>query len=231
MTSKITYILILLLFLSGKNNDGYLSKGVESEILTELKYNVFIIKKGEMTFKVSETRPTSSDFYINSNFFTSKNPIGLVVVNGKRKNSRVKGGGFFYVKNGNPYINSGSCPTRTEFASQTILWGLDDGKINDILITKNHAKQKRYRTLMGQNKDGDIIIISSNRIGFVTIKEILNFSLKFDIIDGILLDGGTSVDYKFSDNNGSTTFSSVPHGLKNTLDIKSPTTYIHGNFK
>ena len=72
MTSKITYILILLLFLSGKNNDGYLSKGVESEILTELKYNVFIIKKGEMTFKVSEKKPESSDFYINSNFLPLK---------------------------------------------------------------------------------------------------------------------------------------------------------------
>ena len=84
---------------------------------------------------------------------------------------------------------------------------------------------------MGQNKEGDIIVISSNRLGLVTIKEILDFSLKFDIVDGILLDGGTSVDYKFSDDNGSTTFSSVPHTLKNSLDIKHPTTYIYGNFK
>ena len=84
---------------------------------------------------------------------------------------------------------------------------------------------------MGQNKDGDIIVISSNRIGFVTIKEILEFSLTLNIVDGILLDGGTSVDYKFSDDNGITTFSSVPHSLKNFLEIKHPTTYIYGNFK
>ena len=94
MINKVTFILILILFLGGKKNDGYTSKGVSSKVITELKYNVFTIKKGEMDLKVSETRPTSSDFYINSNFFTSKNPIGLVVVNGKRKNSRVKGGGL-----------------------------------------------------------------------------------------------------------------------------------------
>lgn len=202
-----------------------------TRVSSHLQYNVIQIKKGEMDFGVSESRPTKSDFYVNSNFFTVNAPIGLVVIDGKRKSRRVKGGGFFYVRNGKPYVKSLKCPTWTKFASQTILWGLDDGKINDRLITKNHAKQKRYRTLMGQNKNGDIIVISSNRLGLVTIKEILDFSLEFDIVDGILLDGGTSVDYKFSDDNGSTTFSSVPHGLKNSLDIKHPTTYIYGNFK
>ena len=230
MTSKITYILILLLFLSGKNNDGYLSKGVESEILTELKYNVFIIKKGEMTFKVSEKKPESSDFYINSNFFTSKNPIGLVVIDGKRKSKRVKGGGFFYVKNNKPYVKSKTCPTTTEYSSQTILWGIDNGKPNERLFRKSHAKLKRYRTLMGQTKESDIIIVSSNRMGLVTIEEIVKFSIKFNIVDGILLDGGTSVDYKFKDNTQTISFMSVPLGLKSPLDIKEPTTYIYGNF-
>jgi hypothetical protein len=203
----------------------------ETKVSNTLLYNIVKIEQGEMEFGVSETRPTNADFYINSNFFTVESPIGLVVVDGKRKSRRVKGGGFFYVRNGKPYVKSLKCPTWTKFASQTILWGLDDGKINNRLIDKNHAKQKRYRTLMGQNKDGDIIVISSNRLGLVTIKEILEFSLTFDIVDGILLDGGTSVDYKFSDGNSSTTFSSVPHGLKNGLDIKHPTTYIYGNFK
>jgi hypothetical protein len=202
-----------------------------TRVSSHLQYNVIQIKKGEMDFGVSESRPTKSDFYVNSNFFTVNAPIGLVVIDGKRKSRRVKGGGFFYVRNGKPYVKSLKCPTWTKFASQTILWGLDDGKINNRLINTNHSKQKRYRTLMGQNKDGDIIVISSNRLGLVTIKEILEFSSEFDIVDGILLDGGTSVDYKFSDDNGSTTFSSVPHGLKNSLNVKRPTTYIYGNFK
>ena len=227
---KQTILLIITFgFLSGSVSE--IDEKHKTKVSSELLYNIVKIEKDEMEFGVSETRPTKSDFYINSNFFTVESPIGLVVVDGKRKSRRVKGGGFFYVRNGKPYVKSLKCPTWTKFASQTILWGLNDGKINDRLITKNHAKQKRYRTLMGQNKNGDIIVISSNRLGLVTIKDILDFSLKFDIVDGILLDGGTSVDYKFSDDNGSTTFSSVPHSLKNSLDIKHPTTYIYGNFK
>ena len=83
---------------------------------------------------------------------------------------------------------------------------------------------------MGQTKDGDIIIVSSNRMGLVTIEEIVKFSIKFNIVDGILLDGGTSVDYKFKDNTQTISFMSVPLGLKSPLDIKEPTTYIYGNF-
>ena len=229
MTNKITYILILLLFLSGKNNDGYLSKGVESEILTELKYNVFIIKKGEMTFKVSEKKPESSDFYINSNFFTSKNPIGLVVIDGNEKVNELKVVGFSTLKTTNP--TSKVKPVRPQRNTHlSILWGIDNGKPNERLFRKSHAKLKRYRTLMGQTKDGDIIIVSSNRMGLVTIEEIVKFSIKFNIVDGILLDGGTSVDYKFKDNTQTISFMSVPLGLKSPLDIKEPTTYIYGNF-
>jgi hypothetical protein len=48
--------------------------------------------------------------------------------------------------------------------------------------------------------------------------------------EGILLDGGTSVDYKFTDNTNSTSFESVPIDLKPLFKIKKPTTYIYGNF-
>ena len=84
---------------------------------------------------------------------------------------------------------------------------------------------------MGEDINGDIVIISSNRIGLVTIEEIIDFSMGYNIVDGILLDGGTSVDYKFTDENGSISFSSVPDNMKNTLGIKKPTTYIYANFK
>ena len=184
-----------------------------------------------MSFGVSEKVPTDSDFYINSNFFTSDaNPLGLVVIDGKQKSNRTKGGGYFYVKDGKPYVKSKNSPKITEFSSQTILWGIDNGVLNKNLIKKQHAKLKRYRTLMGQTKSGDIIIISSNLVGLVTISEILDFSSKFGIVDGILLDGGTSVDYKFTDSKSIKTFKSVPLGLKKVFNIDEPTTYIYGNF-
>lgn len=99
---KITLLFILLIFLSAKRNDGYQVSDKLTVIEKFVNYNVITIKKGEMDFRVSETKPESSDFYINSNFFTSEDAIGLVVIDGKRKSKRVKGGGFFYVKNGKP---------------------------------------------------------------------------------------------------------------------------------
>lgn len=193
------------------------------------KYNVIKIKKGTMSFGVSSKKPVSSDFYINSNFFTNKSAIGLTVIDGKTRNGRVRGGGFFYVRDGNAFVRAKNCPNDVKYASQTILWAYDDGKINKSLLKRSHAKKKRYRTLMGQNKSGDIIVVSSNAIGFVTISEIVNFSKKFDIVDGILLDGGTSVDYKFQNKSDYVSFS-IPSVVKKSLNIKEPTTYIYGNF-
>jgi hypothetical protein len=231
MGNTIKLLLILILFTSVRSENVYVKNKSQTSIEEHLKYNVYRIKKGEMSFGVSEKIPTDSDFYINSNFFTSNaDPIGLVVVDGKRKNNRTKGGGYFYVKNGKPYVKTKTSPKRTEFSSQTILWGIDDGIINKNLLNKKHSNLKRYRTLMGQTKSGDIIIISSNLFGLVSIPELLEFSSDFEIVDGILLDGGTSVDYKFTDCKLTKTFKSVPLGLKKVFKIKEPTTYIYGNF-
>ena len=203
-----------------------------TKVVSDTQFNVYVIDTDEMEFAVSETKPKNADFYINSNFFTVEgNPIGLVVVDRKGKNRRVDGGGYFYVKNGKPHVSSKKCPIMTEFASQTILWGIDNGEVNQKLLSTTHGNELRYRTLMGMDKDGNIVVISSNRIGLVTIKELLDFSKSYNIVEGILLDGGTSVDYKFTDEFGTTEFRSVPLGLKGPLSIKEPTTYIYGNFK
>lgn len=203
-----------------------------TNIISSEFFNVYIIDTNEMGFAVSDTKPTNADFYINSNFFTADaDPIGLVVIDRNRKSRRVDGGGYFYVKNGKPYVSSKKCPYMTDYASQTILWGVDNGVVNEQLLKKSHAKQNRYRTLMGMNKEGNVVVISSNRIGLVTIKEIIDYSMEYNLVDAILLDGGTSVDYKFTDEYGTTEFRSVPMGLKGPLSIDEPTTYIYGNFK
>ena len=49
------------------------------------------------------------------------------------------------------------------------------------------------------------------------------------MVEGILLDGGTSVDYKCTNGVESVDFSSVPEKLKPTLGITKPFTYIYGN--
>jgi len=228
MTKFLKIVSILTLF----GATTYSGEVRNTNIVSSELFNVYVIDTDEMDFAVSETKPKDADFYINSNFFTTDaDPIGLVVIDRKRKSSRVDGGGYFYVNNGKPYVSSKKCPYVTDYASQTILWGIDNGVVNEQLLKKSHAKLKRYRTLMGVNKEGDIVVISSNRIGLVTIKELIEFSEKYNLVDGILLDGGTSVDYKFTDEYGTTEFRSVPMGLKGPLSIDEPTTYIYGNFK
>jgi exopolysaccharide biosynthesis protein len=127
-------------------------------------------------------------------------------------------------------VSSKKCPKNVDFASQSILWAIDNGVKNKKLFTTNHGKLKKYRTIIGENKNGDIIVISSNRLGLVTIKEIVDFGKNKGMVEGILLDGGSSVDYKFTDNTNLTSFESVPIELKPLFKIKKPTTYIYGNF-
>jgi hypothetical protein len=190
-----------------------------------------IVNKETMKFGVSTKKPKNCDFYINSNFFTKGNvPIGSVIVNGKKISNKVKGGGYFYVKNGTPYVKAKSCPGKVEHSSQSILWAIDNGVKNKRLFKTPSGKAEVYRTIIGENSKGDIMIISSTRIGLVSIKEIVDFAEEQGMIEGILLDGGSSVDYKMSDGKNEITLQSVPSGFKSLLDINEPTTYIYGNF-
>ena len=199
-------------------------------IIEEGDYNVIVMNKEDMKFGVSEGKPENADFYINSNFFKNEGPIGLVVVEGIRKNNRVKEGGYFYVKKGIPYVRAKSCPKMTEYASQTILWAIANGRVNEGLLKKSHAKLERHRTIMGENDQGQIMIISSSSYwSLVTIEEIINFAIEKGMVEGILLDGGTSVDYKCTNGVESADFSSVPENLKPTFGITKPFTYIYGN--
>jgi hypothetical protein len=201
-----------------------------SNVMSDSFYNVITIKKDKMTFGVSETKPVDSDFYTNSNFFSNDGPIGLVVVRGEKLNNRSVGGGYFYIKNGKAYVSAKRCPKRVEYASQTILWAIDNGVINEYLLTQNHSKLKRYRTILGEDANGNIVMISSKRLGLVTIKEIIDFAVSKGVTEAILLDGGTSVDYKLTDGDENVSFESVPERLKPLFEIKKPTTYIYGNF-
>ena len=203
-----------------------------SRIKSEDKYNVFILNKNDMSFGVSNSKPKDSDFYINSNFFkTDGKTMGLVVIDRKRYNDRELSGGYFYVVNGRPHVSSRYCPKMTDFASQTILWGIDNNVRNEYLINRPLSKKSVYRTIMGENIKGEIMVVSSNRFGFVTVKEIIDYAQSIGLVEGILLDGGTSVDYKFSDESNKVVFQSVPDVVKTVMDIDKPTTYIYGNFK
>ena len=203
---------------------NYEENGVK--IYSNNNFNIYIFNPKKVNFGVSSVRPTDKKFYMNSNFFNKK-AIGLVVENGVKKSSRVLGGGYFYVSNGNVNVKREGCPKNTDYASQTILWGIDDGVTNKSLMKQRHAKQLTYRNIVGKNKNGEIIFIVSNFGGVVTIEDVINEGVKQGMVEGILFDGGSSVEHVFNDGKYSTSFIALSDAGKKLLNIDRPTTYIY----
>jgi hypothetical protein len=210
---------------TGKSDVIYEREGVK--IYRNNNFDVMVFNPKNMSFGVSVGKPNNVNFYMNSNFF-NKRAIGLVVVDGHRKSGRVNGGGYFYVKNGKPSIGIYSCPSGVDYASQTILWGIRNGSPNTSLTKRGHAKVKTYRNIVGKDKNGNLVVIASNDGGVVTIKDVINEGLRMGIIDGVLFDGGTSVDYKYTDNHYTNKFQSLSSTLKKIGGVDEPTTYIYG---
>jgi hypothetical protein len=210
---------------TGKSDVVYQRDGVK--IYKNTNFDIMVFNPKNMSFGVSVGKPKDVNFYMNSNFF-NKRAIGLVVVDGHRKSGRVNGGGYFYVKNGNPSIGINSCPSGVDYASQSILWGIRNGSPNTSLTKRGHAKVKTYRNIVGKDKNGNVVVIASNSGGVVTIKDVINEGLRMGIVNGVLFDGGSSVDYKYSDNHYSNKFQSLSSTLKKIGGVDEPTTYIYG---
>jgi len=205
--------------------------GTQSPLIAyDSQFTTYRIPKDSMDFKVGTVPPAEAAFYLNSNFFADE-PIGLVVIDGKRHAKRKRGGGYFFVRNGKAHVRALECPKMTEYATQSILWGIDDGKVNDELLSKPHALKPTYRTLIGEDEQENLWVIASNRTGLVTIKEIVEYALKLGVVEAVLFDGGSSVEYKFTDGNRKESFKAMNGWLKKYKRIQEPPVFIYGNFK
>jgi hypothetical protein len=229
-SSAIFVILAFLLngceFPSDSNEEN-----ARSPLITyENQFTVYRIPKDSMDFKIGKVPPADADFYLNGNFFSDQ-PLGLVVIEGKRHAKRKTGGGYFFVRNGKAHVRALECPKMTEYASQTILWGIDDGTVNDALLKKTHALKPTYRTLMGEDEHANIWVIASNRTGLVTIEEMVNYALKIGLVEAVLFDGGSSVEYKFTDGEREESFKAMNGWIKKYKRIQEPPVFIYGNFK
>lgn len=239
LTVTLTTLMIPLVFNFSKwinhNNHNYISsdfnlkyKNEKVKILENNDLRVFIFNKS-CEFKVSNGVPNEAFFYMNSNFFDKKNnPLGLVVVNGKKYSNRTDGGAYFYVLNGNPYV-SRKCPYYTDYSSQSHLWVISNGYVNTSLTKTTHSKEKTYRNIVGQDKEGNIIIIVSKMNGMVTIKDLINEGKHFKMYNAVIFDGGTSVDYKFDNGDYNVSFKSLPNWIGYISGYGNPTTYISVN--
>lgn len=217
---QITLILFLMFYIT------------KSQIVNNTTYKtsnlvVITIKKNSMNFKVTTQSPYNNVFYMNSNFFkNSKTPIGEVVIKGKVINKKENYGGYFYTINGIPNISIGSRPNRVDYSSQTKYIGIKNGKINNNIVDKPLNSKKDYRTLIGKNSNGDLVIIHSSRTGLISMRNICEFGLSLGIKVGLIFDGGSSVDIGIQDHS----FKSIPFG-KNLVGIDQPPVFIVANFK
>ena len=203
-----------------------------SNVEVDPKFNIFRIAKNEMEFGVSTTKPEDSDFYINSNFFEEGGqPIGLVVVDGLRHSDRIAGGGYFYVVNGVPHVKVGQCPAMTEFASQSKFWVLNDGVKNQRLLNAESSKVLTERIIIGEDSKGNIMVVGTSDGNSATIEETIDFAIENGMVEAILLDGGSSVDYKFKDTTSEYIVKSLPSVIKFFGGIDEPPVYICGNYK
>jgi hypothetical protein len=210
----------------GETKEKYITKRVQ--IKSNDVFNVFIFDKDLNKYGVSLCRPEGKMFYMNSNFFNNV-PIGLVVIEGRTFSKKVSSGGVFYVKNGTPDISIGKVPKNVEYGSQSILWGIKNSIPNKRLLKQNHGKILTYRNILGKNKDGDIVIVVSKYGGITSIKDVVEEGIRHGIIDGILFDGGTSVEYSFNDEVYNTSFFSISKLMKNVLRKYHPMAYVYIN--
>jgi len=194
-------------------------------IMENNDFKVFIFNQNS-DFRVVNGKPSDCTFYLNTNFFDKENnPIGLVVIEGKRYSDRINRGGFLYVLDGKTYVSK-NCPLYTDHSTQAYLWGISNGQVNNRLINMKHAKEKTYRNLVGQDNEGNTIIVTSRFGSMVTIEEIIEIGKEYNMVNAVLFDGGTSLDYKYSDGDYSTRFKSLPNWLGFLSGYGNPTTYL-----
>jgi len=193
--------------------------------------NVLKVPSGTVAFSVSRKRPTDADIYLNSNFFDSRGPIGELIINGKRASKRVKGGGYFFVRGGVAAVSAQVAPKNPTYSTQSLIYGINDGKVNAKLFRKKHSKEPDYRTLVGTDASGDLYIIGSSRTALVTVEAIVNLAKRLGIQEAILPDAGSSVDYQISDGVHQESMKAMPYVIKKSLGKQEPKSYIVGRIK
>lgn len=177
-------------------------------------------------FTVSDGRPEEPvTWFMNTNFMDSLNQtMGLAVVDGKTLSKRTTGGGYFYVKGGKPRV-ARSCPSGVQFATQTLLhWRITDGRIQ--LKEDSTARVRRFRNLIGQKANGNIVFVASNAMGWFTARQFLAISKELDIQNAAIFDGAASLHYGLELPGISHGLRAVPPWLGRPLGIPAPTVYV-----
>lgn len=194
------------------------------------KIYIITLFRGKMDFSVTNKSYSNNHFYINSNFFGHKGePLGEVKINGKTFRNRLKGGGFFHTNGQNGSVSVYSRPN-SKFISQTGYVSIRNGSVNNSYNKTRWGKLTTDRILIGENKSGDIIVIHTGYFGSTTIKNMNLIAKKFGIINGIHLDGGSSVQVKLKDGFYKHEYKALSDFSRSFTNIPEPPIHIVGNF-
>lgn len=192
---------------------------------------VYIVKinKSTMSYKVDTKNTGEVDFYLNSNFFTNTRPIGEVLVNGKIVNGKVKGGGYFHTTGGDAKITLGN-RSNALYSTQTKYIGIRNGVLNQNMFKSKLSRWKTYRTLLGKNMNGDLILVHSGKNGLLSNEDICKIGKEEGMVDALLFDGGSSIEVLLVDGTFKHQYHSVSDETKQRLKIHKPFAYITGKF-
>lgn len=74
--------------------------------------------------------------------------------------------------------------------------------------------------------EGRVVVVVSRLGGIATVGDVIDTGLNFGVRDGLLLDGGSSVEYAYSDSEFSSGFRALSASLKRWRDIPEPPVFI-----
>lgn len=188
------------------------------------------IKKDVFNYKVTNKNHLSYDFYMNANYF-NKRPIGEVIVDGKTISPKNRFGGFFVSDGRTPDFHFNNRPINVKFSSQTHTVVFKESIPNNRIVKQRWAKQELPRLILGEDIDGNIIIIHSNLNGGISVKDAIEYGKKMKIYNGLMFDGGASIEIGIKMNGFNYHYQQVSDLLRKIQNTPTPSVFIVGNLK
>jgi exopolysaccharide biosynthesis protein len=193
--------------------------------------NVITITKNKMSYSVINKNHRNYDFYINANYFMVDNtPVGEVKVNGKTIKKRDSGGSFFTSNGGKPKFYHNNRPNTVLYSSQTHTPIIMNGVSNNKIFNKKWAKYKLPRMIIGENKNGDIVIIHTIGNTRCSINDFHNISKSQGLINSLMFDGGASIEVGVSYKNVEYKYQIVSDIQRKIGNVPTPSVFIVGTF-
>lgn len=184
------------------------------KVKTKEGFKVALSEDGYVT---TDLKKGSNNVSINSSFYERDFSFrGEVVIDGIKKGKISNSSGYFKVIDRKAIIG----PTSTfknlkghvDFSCQAHPSIMKNGIIWDYIIdeTKNQSywKQKTYRSLVGEDDEGNICFLVSGNGGLISIKEISLIAKQQGMQHAIMLDAGAALQYSIELTNSEVNFSS-----------------------